>query len=370
MTSVDKGSGKIRIIHLIDTLEPGGSERVAVNIINSLPSDKFDRFLCATRYGGPLMDQLKKDVVFLDLKRKSTFDLLAIIKLLKFIKNNNIQIIHAHSSSVFMAMVLKLLSPSKKIIWHDHYGSSEYSGRPVFIYRLFLSNVDFVISVNQKLSEWSIKSIRINPKKNKLIPNFIIKSDETDIDNIPGTKKFRIVCVANFRPQKDHITLIKAMRIICDQLPDAHLILLGKDVEKEYTSHLLKEIFALKLAKNITWFGSVENVQSYLKYCDIGVLSSKSEGLPLSLLEYGLMGLPVVVTNVGQCAEVVDYGELGILVEPQQPEALAQAIILLLENESIRNDFASKFHEKVINKYSSQAVIPEVIKIYEQVLKQ
>jgi glycosyltransferase involved in cell wall biosynthesis len=82
------------------------------------------------------------------------------------------------------------------------------------------------------------------------------------------------------------------------------------------------------------------------------------------------MGLPVVVTNVGQCAEVVDYGELGILVEPQQPEALAQAIILLLENESIRNDFASKFHEKVINKYSSQAVIPEVIKIYEQVLKQ
>lgn len=370
MTSIDKGLDKISVIHLIDTLESGGAERVAVNIINSLPSEKFERFLCATRYDGPLLNELYKDVVYLDLNRKSTFDLKALIKLYKFIKENDIRIIHAHSSSLFIALVINLFFSKTKVIWHIHFGSSEKLFRPKFILKLVLRKVDFVISVNQKLEKWTGDSLGVSPKKRKFIPNFITKSEETNIENFPGSANSRIVSVANLLPVKDHITLIKAMRIVCNTLPDSHLILLGKKTDQEYYSYIFNEINNYNLQSNISWLGSVENVQSYLKYCYIGVLSSKSEGLPLSLLEYGLMGLPVVVTNVGQCAGVLDYGDSGILVEPQQPEALAQAIILLLENESIRNGFAAKFHKKVINQYSSQAIIPEIIKIYEQVLTQ
>ncbi|HAW08136.1 MAG TPA: glycosyltransferase [Bacteroidetes bacterium] len=370
MTSIDKGLQKIRVIHLIDTLEPGGAERVAVNIINSLPSEKFERFLCTTRYGGPLLKEKKDDICYLGLNRKSTFDIKALIKLYLFIKEYQIQIIHAHSSSLFISVVMKLLIPSLKVIWHYHSGSIVKYIPLLIIYKKFSKKVDFVITVNQELKEWSIKSLGVAPQKSKFVPNFIVKSSEIAIENFPGFENSRIVCVANFRPVKDHHTLIKAMRIVCNKFPYVHLILLGDNLDQEYTSCILNEINEFNLQSNISWLGSITNVQSYLKYCNIGVLSSKSEGLPLSLLEYGLIGLPVIVTNVGQCAEVVDYGKAGVLVEPEQPESLAQAIILLLENESIRNDLAVKFHEKVINKYSSQAVIPEVIKIYEQVLKQ
>jgi glycosyltransferase involved in cell wall biosynthesis len=370
LTSVDEGLGKIRIIHLVDTLEPGGAERVAVNIINSLPSEKFERFLCATRQGGPLFNELKKDVIYLDLKKKSTFDFHAIFKLLRFITINKIQIIHAHSSSLFVSMIMKFLSPSLKVIWHNHNGSIEKSIPLMFLYKKFLKKVDFVITVNHELEEWSKKSLGVAPQKSRFVPNFIIKSSEIAIENFPGSENLRIVCVANLRPVKDHITLIKAMRIVCNKFPGVHLILLGNNLDQDYSSLIFKEINKFNLQPNVSWLGSVNNVQSYLRYCNIGVLSSISEGLPISLLEYGLIGLPVVVTNVGQCAEVVDYGEAGILVEPKQPELFAQAIIFLLENESIRNDIAVKFHNIVINKYSSQAVIPNIIKIYDQVLTQ
>jgi glycosyltransferase involved in cell wall biosynthesis len=359
---------KIKIIHIIDALYIGGSERVVINIINTLPSDKFEKFFCTTRNGGPLLNELDNEIFYLGLSRKSTFDIMPLITLHRFIKEHDIQIIHAHSSSLFISLLMKLLSPSLKVIWHNHNGSIKKSIRLLFFYTIFLKKTDFVISVNQELEEWSKQTLRVTSKKSKFIPNFIIKSPEIIIDNIPGSENSRIVCVANLRPVKDHISLITAMRIICNKFPEAHLILIGNNMDQVYTSCILSEITKLNLQSNVSWLGSVNNVQSYLKKCNIGVLSSKSEGLPLSLLEYGLMGLPVVATNVGQCAEVLDYGESGILVEPQQPESLAQAIIHLLENESIRKDFASKFHEKVMNQYSAQTIIPEIIKIYENVL--
>ena len=361
---------KIKIIHIIDSLSIGGSESVAVNIINSLPSQRFEKFLCATRYGGPLSQKLNEDIEYIEIHRKSTFDLKALIKLAIFIKEKNILLIHAHSSSLFISILIKTITRSRKVIWHDHYGLSDDNDRSVIIYRFLLSYVDYVVSVNHKLSEWVTNVIGVNPNKNQVLPNFIIKRDEVAINRLPGEKNSRIICVANFRPQKDHITLIKAMRIICNKLPNSHLILIGKKIDVEYSSYLIQEIDKLKLSKNITCLESVDNVQPYLKQCDVGVLSSKSEGLPLSLLEYGLMSLSVVVTNVGQCAEVVEYGDAGILIEPQNPELLAQGIIFLLENESIRNDFAVKFHNVVIKKYSSQAVIPEILNIYEKVLTQ
>lgn len=359
---------KIKVIQIIDTLSTGGAERAAVNIINSLPSEKVEKYFCTTRKGGPLLEELNKDVVYLNLTRKTTFDLIETIKLYKFIKNNNIQIIHAHSSSLFISKIMKTLLSNVKVIWHDHYGMSENNQRSIFLYKIFTKRVDFIFSVNQKLSEWALINLKFDPNKINVLPNFIVESGKENIISLPGTKKQRIVCVSNMRTQKDHFSLIKAMKIITDNDSDVHLLLIGKRVNNQYTLNLLKEIKKLKLEKVIHFFDEIDNVQPFLKQCSIGVLSSKSEGLPIALLEYGLMGLAVVVTNVGQCAEVVDFGSAGLLVEPENPEALAQAIIFLLNNEKFRSDLALKLQNRVVSKYSEQAVIPEIIKIYQQVL--
>jgi glycosyltransferase involved in cell wall biosynthesis len=100
------------------------------------------------------------------------------------------------------------------------------------------------------------------------------------------------------------------------------------------------------LEKNILILGSDTETSKLLEKASIGILCSSSEGLPVSLLEYGLAGLPVVVTDVGQCAEVVCFGKFGKISKPKDPENLSNSILELLEDidESKRMGIAFKMH--------------------------
>ena len=87
-----------------------------------------------------------------------------------------------------------------------------------------------------------------------------------------------------------------------------------------------KEISNLGLERNVSILGERHDVSGIPKACDIGVLSSTYEGLPMSLLEYGAAGLAAVATSVGQCVDVLDKGRAGILVPPQAVDSLSAAI--------------------------------------------
>ena len=116
----------MRILQIIDSLEAGGAERMAVNYANAL-AEKIDfSGLVSTRKEGALLDQINSNVSYMCLNKKGTFDLKALFVLRKFVVENKIEIIHAHSTSFFIAFLLKLLYPSLKLIWHDHYGDSEF----------------------------------------------------------------------------------------------------------------------------------------------------------------------------------------------------------------------------------------------------
>ena len=83
------------------------------------------------------------------------------------------------------------------------------------------------------------------------------------------------------------------------KVPDVHLILIGKKVDKNYFHQIEQFILKNHLEKNISYLGEKDNVMGILRKCDIGILSSVSEGFLLSLLEYGAAGLATVVTDVG-----------------------------------------------------------------------
>ena len=127
-------SKKMRILQLIDSLEAGGAERMAVSYANALNRNVGFGALVTTRAEGSLKNQLDKNVVYSFLNRKSTFDFKALLLLRRFVIQNKITHIHAHSSSVFFGALLKLLRPKLRLIWHDHYGNSEMlNERPVFV---------------------------------------------------------------------------------------------------------------------------------------------------------------------------------------------------------------------------------------------
>lgn len=360
--------GRISILQMIDTLQIGGAEKVAVNIANGLPKERYQVFLCVTRLDGPLSEAMKPDVTLFYLNRRFLFDLMAFIRFIRFIREQHILIMHAHSYSLFFAVVAKMFHPKSKIVWHDHYGVHAISKRSVFLHRMFAKHVDGVISVNRQLADWAVNSLGLSRQQVWYIPNFVVNEEIQVINNLPGQAGYRIVCIANLRPQKDHRTLIQAMKLVVQQEPRAHLILIGADPFKEYANEIWQEIKDTGLANHITWMGERQDVQSVLRGCDIGVLSSVSEGFPLSLLEYGTIGLPVVSTLVGECIEILDQGNAGLLISPHDPVALADSLLSLLHDPSLRERLARNFSEHIRSKYSMGRMLAEVEKMYYFVL--
>ena len=109
------------VMHLVDTLSLGGAERMCVQLANSLPRERFSAHVCATRRTGPLANEIAPHVRFLDLRRRSRFDLGAMVRLRRYVKQNEIRILHAHGTAVFLAAAVKAMGAQVAVVWHDHY---------------------------------------------------------------------------------------------------------------------------------------------------------------------------------------------------------------------------------------------------------
>lgn len=362
------------VMQVVDSLDLGGTETVALNLANELPAGRFRKFLCTTRRErgmSPLAAALHPDVGRLSLDRTSRFDVGAMLKFQSFVRRENIGLLHVHGSALFFSRMAALLRPvpGVRMIWHDHYGRSEFSDRPSTIYRLAVGGASGVIAVNQRLVEWAREELRMSSQRVWYIPNFVKpRVAAQGCPELPGKAGFRIVCLANLRPQKDHGTLLRAMSIVSKAYPAAHLLLLGGPVESEYAESLRREIAVAGIQDKVTLLGSVSGAAAVLRQCDIGILSSVSEGLPLSLLEYGWAGLPVIATSVGQCAEVLDHGRAGILCRPSAADELASALLFLLDSSVRRQEYGRRFQEFVRERFDPGTIIGHICKIYDLVL--
>jgi glycosyltransferase involved in cell wall biosynthesis len=341
----------MRVLQLIDSLDAGGAERVAVTYANTLCEYIEASFLCATRKEGLLKQTINQKVGYLFLKKKSAIDIKAIVRLVSFIKKNKIDIIHAHTSSFFLATSVKIYLPKIKIIWHDHYGKSEELDKRDFkILKWCSKKFCAIISVNKILEAWAkreLKTDRVYYLENVVLPP--PENSKTPL-KLKGIDHKRIVCVANFREQKDHGTLLGAFKMVLKKHPEYSLHLVGQhwddDYFREVSSYMNQEVFR----ENVFYYGSQSNIYSILKQADIGVLSSNSEGLPLALLEYGMSKLGVVCTDVGQCKYLVkDYGKC---VPPKKPEALAEAINFYIDFHQKLEIDSHNFNNHVNKNYS------------------
>jgi glycosyltransferase involved in cell wall biosynthesis len=361
---------RIQVLHVIDSLTAGGAERVAVELVNGLPRDRFGAHLCTTRAEGPLADLVEGSVGRLRLARRARYDPRAIGFLVGYLKAHQIALIHAHGTSVFISVIASLFPPRPAILWHDHYGLHEVRERPARLYRVALRRADGVVCVNRTLMTWATGRLGVPADRTWYLPNFPPAADDGPRARLalPGTPGARVVCVANIRPQKDHLTLLGALAIVRRTRPDVHVLVVGEETDRALAGRLRAEVAERGLQSSVTFCGPRRDVADVLAGSDIGVLSSASEGLPLALLEYGRAGLPVVVTDVGQCREVVDEGRAGLLVHPGSVDQLAHALNQLLESAGLRQTLGSALRARVFDTYSRSAIIDQLCTIYDGII--
>lgn len=351
----------MRIIQLIDSLEAGGAERIAVNYANTL-TDKIEfSGLATTRKEGPLLHQISSNVSYLFLAKKKQLDFGALFRLRSFVLKNKGTHIHAHSTSFFLAFLLKLIYPSLKIIWHDHYGNNEFlMNRPYLALRLTAPFFKGIIAVNRNLKKWSEKQLKA---KNVIyLPNFPV--EEITVVNhtvLMGADGKRIVSLANLREQKNHFLLLEVAQRLKATNPDWTFHLVGKDFEDEYSSQIKKLIRDYGLETNVFLYGSKQDVGNILSQSDIAILTSQSEGLPVALLEYGLYKKAVVVTDVGEIQTIVQHGENGFITASNEPHLFYKSLLELVENETIRNDFGEALFDTIKANYTAESVMKKYL---------
>jgi glycosyltransferase involved in cell wall biosynthesis len=148
--------------------------------------------------------------------------------------------------------------------------------------------------------------------------------------------------------------------------PDWTFHLIGKDFEDDYSKQIKNLVLDYNLEKTVFFYGSRNDIKYILEQSTIGILTSKSEGLPVALLEYGLYEKPVVVTNVGEIPLVIENGRNGFLVETNSTQLFYYSVLNLINDDCLLSDFGKALKKTISTNYSEEAVINQYLKWLKQ----
>jgi glycosyltransferase involved in cell wall biosynthesis len=201
---------------------------------------------------------------------------------------------------------------------------------------------------------------------NKFRPELLSSEEKEDFKQMSGCGSDKVVgMIAEFIPRKRHIDLINAAEKILQEYNDVAFILIGD-------GQLLPKLKHLASAKNyrnkIKFLGHRQDVPELLASMDILVLPSLREGLPRSLQEAMATGIPVVATDVKGDRDLVRHEETGLLVPPRDPEALAQAILKLLQDEDLAERMGKRAREIAVSELSLDKIVEQTVVIQEELL--
>ncbi len=369
---------KRRVLHVIYSLYRGGAERVIETQILGTDRSRYEILVCSITGGGDLIDRMANAgarVFLLGKRRRGDFT--TITKLANLINVERVDILHLHNSpGMFWGTLARSFSGRRvPIVRTEHNPYLPAVMPPLFrmLYPRLTKRARRVICVSEVVRRSFAEAFPGLADRFVELPNGIRMQD---YEKLPPRHECRaqfhlapgerlIGTVGRMSPVKNHKLLIEAFARVREKVPDVNLAIIG---EGELRSKLADYAADLGVSEYVSLVKETKQIDHFYGAIDVFVLSSDSEGMPLTLLEALASGVPVVATEVGGIPEVVESGKTGYLVPKGSAEFLAKRIVEILQEPAKAQAMAIAGRAMVRERFPAEKMVAGVEKIYDEAL--
>lgn len=331
----------MKIVHLVESLDVGGLERVVVSLAAAQRRKGHDVAIACLFHEGPLAGEARAlgiEVWVCD--KRDGLDGRAVRRLRRVLRERRAEVLHTHNPIPHYYGVAAAFGLGFGCIVNTRHGmgSFPYSRKRELLYRLAMAGSHYGVSVCRAAQENFVRRKIIPRGKAITIVNgidlgrFVPRNRDARRRLLAGigcaSEPVLFGTVGRLNAAKDHANLLVAMKQVCAAVPDVRLIIAG---EGECRAALEAQRARLQLESSVHFVGNRDDVPELLAGLDAFVLSSRTEGYSLALVEAAAAALPAIATDVGGNGEIVRDGVTGLLVPPEDAPALARAMFRLIE---------------------------------------
>ncbi len=369
---------RLRVLHLARDAGYGGiggAEILVLEFARRLDPARFQSYLCTTRRPEPDRAQLaaretaeleRSGVRVLNLGRRSSWSAAPWSKLWWLLAHDRVDVVHAHMPRANVpGALLARAARVPVVVTHEH-GSVRYADplRRALNRTVVGPLSDAVLAVSdwdrrRLVAEQGLPESRVRVFRNGILP---LPADVPDVRPELTAPDVPIVgALGRLDPVKGYDTLIAAVARLCAEGVRLRCVIAGLGPEE---ARLRRLIHQSGLGREVTLLGLREDVPALLRAFDVAVMASRSEGAPLAIIEYMAAGLPIVATRVGGIPELIEPGVHGILVEPDDPVALADGIRRLLEHPTEAATLAAAARARQRAEFDLDVVVAQLQELY------
>jgi glycosyltransferase involved in cell wall biosynthesis len=241
-------------------------------------------------------------------------------------------------------------------------------GKPVvrFLSSLLHSNHAVVVVLSSRMKS-SLAEHDFNVPDVQLIPNGVdsTRFNPAQVDSSIDEREQVVVCVSGLRYEKGVDVLLQAWHLVYQQVPQARLIIVG-DGGLQFQLECMAK--ALGIVNSIEFTGLQSDIPAQLHRGNLAVLPSRWEGMPNALLEAMACGLPCVATRVSGSEDIIQHGINGLLVESEDYQGMAQALITLLCDPVLTRKYGQAAREAVERHYSLEHIMDRYVELYQRIV--
>ena len=365
-------SDRLHIVHLVHRFDTGGLENGVVNLINTLGEHNYQHSIVTLKgYNPAFAARIKtNNVQFFDLAKKDGNDLGVFLRLNTLLKKLKADIVHSRNTATLELQLVAWWRRVKLRIHGEHgWDVNDMHGQNLTYRRLRRLLKPFIhqyVALSTEAKDYLLNIIRVKPSKLNHICNGVDISKFSPKQTASAGPSFIIGCVGRLEDVKNHILLAQAFIQVREQARDKvdiQLHLVGEGRCRSKVEGLLTENNCIASS----WLaGNRGDVAELMTNFDVFVLPSLAEGISNTILEAMACGLPVIATDVGGNAELVEHEKSGFVVEVSSATEMAQRILAYIDDPELKIRHGKQGRLLVEQKFSIEAMTKAYDSLYRR----